>query len=1070
MRIIDPPAKDQLVRVRSRQYLVDEVVPPSAESAADTLVRLHCVEDDALGDPLEVLWEREVDASVIGASTWSDVAQRGFDDPSRFSAYLHTLKWNCVTATDPKLFQAPYRAGIEVKAYQLEPLRMALNMPRVNLFIADDVGLGKTIEAGLVLRELMMRQKVRTVVIAAPPSVITQWRDEMDRRFGLTFVVYDREFIASRRRERGYGVNPFTTHTRFILSHALLRDEAYAASLRDWLGTFAEGSLLVIDEAHNAAPASGTKYAVDSQLTRAVRDLAPRFEHKLFLSATPHNGHSNSFAALLEMLDPQRFCRGVPASPKLLESVMVRRLKADLRELESDICTRRVVPLVINGLPEAAPELVLSRLLQRYRETREERLAKAPRAAQQAAMLVVTSLQKRLLSSIEAFACTLRVHTQAIQRASEATPPAPSHLGLLVEAPGADDERADVDEAEVAAEESAQVEAASRGAGTPTKAELDLLDEMTQVAQRTRMEPDPRVRLLLAWIREHQCPALGMTDASWTPRRVLIFTEYADSKRYLLQQLTMALTGSDRADERVASFHGGMGEEAREEVRRRFNSEPATDPLRILVATDAAREGLNLQNHCYDLFHFDVPWNPSRMEQRNGRLDRKLQRSPVVNCHYFKLSQRPEDRVLDVLVRKTDTIQKELGAMSPVIDLRLSRLLERGIRHSEAEMLSASLDAVETAAPVATRAELDAVCKRRERLKANLEELSGLLDNARRWLGLSDAHFRDALSSALELAGAEPLTPLNAAEAATDASTARWVVPALDRRPGADPSWALTLDSLRPPRARTQKPWDWRRDAKVRPVIFRDAGTLDGDAVHLHLEHRLVQRLLSRFLAQGFVHNELTRACVVRTDEAVPKLLAIGRLSLYGPRATRLHDELVTVAADWRDPEVPGRRKLSALGEGRKDDVLKLLEDSLGSPRLRDVPGVVHNRLSAHAAQDVAELLPHLERRAETLAERAQRRLAERAEREAAEMVAVLTEQRARIKEQINQVEDPQLSLGLPGDELRQLESDRRYWPKRLARIDEELVTEPARIRATYEVKATRVEPAGLIYLWPVSM
>jgi hypothetical protein len=203
---------------------------------------LHCIEDDAQGEPLEVLWEREVDARLLGASSCSAVAQRGFDQPRLFSAYLHTLRWNCVTATDPRLFQAPYRAGIEVKTYQLEPLRLALGMPRVNLFIADDVGLGKTSEAGLVLRELSMRQKVRRVVIAAPSSVVTQWRDEMNRRFGMPFVIYDRDFVAARRRERGYGVNPWTTHTRFIVSHALLRDEAYAAPIRDWLGTFAAGS------------------------------------------------------------------------------------------------------------------------------------------------------------------------------------------------------------------------------------------------------------------------------------------------------------------------------------------------------------------------------------------------------------------------------------------------------------------------------------------------------------------------------------------------------------------------------------------------------------------------------------------------------------------------------------------------------------------------------------------------------------------------------------------------------------------------------------------------------------
>ena len=102
----------------------------------------------------------------------------------------------------------------------------------------------------------------------------------------------------------------------------------------------------------------------------------------------------------------------------------------------------------------------------------------------------------------------------------------------------------------------------------------------------------------------------------------------------------------------------------RKEIQRRFNTDPAKDPLRILLATDAAREGLNFQAHCADLFHFDLPWNPGRIEQRNGRIDRKLQPASEVRCHYFVLPQRVEDRVLDVIVRKTETIKKELGSTS----------------------------------------------------------------------------------------------------------------------------------------------------------------------------------------------------------------------------------------------------------------------------------------------------------------------------------------------------------------------------------------------------------------------
>ena len=145
----------------------------------------------------------------------------------------------------------------------------------------------------------------------------------METRFGLTFQILDRAYIAQTRQERGWGVNPWATHSRFLISHRLLIDEEYAAPLRDWLGPLRPGALLILDEAHHAAPSSGTKYAIDTKITRAVRDLAGRFEHRLFLSATPHNVHSNSFSALLEILDPQRFCRGVPIKGKNLDDDIV---------------------------------------------------------------------------------------------------------------------------------------------------------------------------------------------------------------------------------------------------------------------------------------------------------------------------------------------------------------------------------------------------------------------------------------------------------------------------------------------------------------------------------------------------------------------------------------------------------------------------------------------------------------------------------------------------------------------------------------------------------------------------
>ncbi len=1075
----------QIARVRQRTWLVDEIVKPR-RVADSTLVRLSCVDDDNQGQPLEVLWEKELDPQILTGEAWGEIASKGFDDSKLFAAYLNTLKWNCVTSTDPKLFQSPFRAGIRLDAYQLEPLRKALLLPRVNLFIADDVGLGKTIEAGLIARELLLRKKVKEIIVSCPPSMLLQWKEELESRFGLTFEILDKEYMKRVRRERGFSVNPWSTHTRFLVSHRLLIDEAYAGPLRDHLGAFRSGSLLILDEAHHAAPSSGQKYAIDSQITRTIRDLAPRFEHRLFLSATPHNGHSNSFSALLEILDPQRFCRGVPVTKKHLDEVIVRRIKEDIREIQGGFPKREVVQVTIDGLPDDAPELRLSRLLNEYRESREERLKSETKKKQAASGLLITGLQQRLLSSIEAFAKTLKVHRRTVLRqweklqAEEATEENSSvvSLDLLTGIVDSDDDRATLDEAQLEAEEKTQFEAVSQATmgdlSKPSSKKLfareqKLLDEMTEVAENARGKSDARTERLIEWIRDKMCPDLGKKGAKWNETRVLIFTEYDDTKRYLRSRLDAALAGSDRADSRIEIYHGPTPVVKREEIKRAFNTDPKKHPVRILIATDAAREGLNLQAYCHNLFHFDVPWNPSRMEQRNGRIDRKLQSHSEVFCHYFVYSQRPEDRILKTLVRKTKTILSELGSLSQVIDAKLTKSLSRGIRHRdldslEVEIETADLDEWQKSA---IQDELETTRKRQHDLRKQIDLLRTLLEKSRKSIGLKDEHFRAAISCSLSLIGTEQL------KASDDDDIPCFDFPALDERSGADPTWAETMDTLRVPRRRDQKLWDWRRESPIRPVVFEDPGIVGDDYVHLHLEQRVVQRLLGRFSAQGFVHHDLSRACFAQATDSIPRVVLLGRLCLYGNGAARLHEELIPVTARWSEPDIR-KGPLSPYAKDAETKTLGLLEDSLlkaGGMKL--TPEVV-KQLQQAAADDIRELLPHLQTRGEEYAEDAIYKLTARGEAEAKAMKEILQSQQKHIaneEKKMAKIDPAQrfLDFGETDEEIAQLKANRRYWGERLLKIREELKTEPDRIRDLYTVQARRVEPVGLVYLWPVT-
>ena len=202
---------------------------------------------------------------------------------------------------------------MRIESYQLVPLLKALRMPRVNLLIADDVGLGKTVEAGLILTELLLRRRIQRVLVLTPASLRQQWQEELWEKFSLRFEVVDRQRTERLRRRLGMDATPWRSFSRIVASYHYLRQpdvlEQFLAACRTPEGSpHLPWDLLIVDECHNLMP---SPFGEDSELCRMLRLVAPQFEHRLFLSATPHNGHTRSFTGILEMLD--RCVSPVPA-------------------------------------------------------------------------------------------------------------------------------------------------------------------------------------------------------------------------------------------------------------------------------------------------------------------------------------------------------------------------------------------------------------------------------------------------------------------------------------------------------------------------------------------------------------------------------------------------------------------------------------------------------------------------------------------------------------------------------------------------------------------------------------
>ena len=339
------PRAGMLASVRNRRGVVAAVEPFDGETGRLHLVHLDYKDDHAPSEE-RVLWEIEPSRHLDEPNALPNPAHSGGAMPADdFDALVRAARW---TALSPYLDPAggegppprepvasPFHGGVCVESYQLVPLLKALRMPRVSLLIADDVGLGKTVEAGLILTELLLRRRIQRVLVLTPASLRRQWQEELREKFSLRFEVVDRRETERLRRRLGMGANPWRSFSRIVASYHYLRQpdvlEQFLSACRTPEGSpHLPWDLLIVDECHNLMP---SPFGEDSELCKMLRLVAPQFEHRLFLSATPHNGHTRSFTGLLEMLDPVRFTRTSELTAAMrgrVEDVVVRRPKREI--------------------------------------------------------------------------------------------------------------------------------------------------------------------------------------------------------------------------------------------------------------------------------------------------------------------------------------------------------------------------------------------------------------------------------------------------------------------------------------------------------------------------------------------------------------------------------------------------------------------------------------------------------------------------------------------------------------------------------------------------------------------
>lgn len=616
----------QTVRWRGRRWRVIE----EELNGFVKLIGLDPVNREQVATPLLALEEETLSLDVVPLPIL-DVES---SDRARWRA-LHQAFLTTMAGGREQLRGIDWGA-IAVEPYQLVPLMRVAETIRPRLLIADDTGLGKTAEAGIILRWLAQRHQASRILIVTRASPEPErWRDEMWTKFGFRFDILRNGADFAERRRKSPTINIFAQEPRVIMSMSLGARQLFLDELRQCSAPF---DVIIVDEAHHLAErGSSTKRL--SKLGRVLSGLCTDGTF-LLLTATPHDGKTESFLSLLRLLDPLVEIDPGEVGIDQTGRLVVRRLKKEVTLAGGKKFQERKVNVVSTLGYATKQEKDLEKPLDAYLawlSGEEDRYQKAgARQKAKGCEFLAGIYRKRFGSSVAALRATLRRRLQI--------PPAPEDSDDVVEYVDTDASDPEDD----AIDPGAQSE-------TPpppmTPDEEKLAKELLEAAEKVPSGKDSKLEAMSY-----------LLSKKLKDEKVVIFTEYRDTLRAAARRLRVEGVP-------FVTFHGGTSDSAREEAITKLNHDPS---IRVFLATDAASEGKNLQRACHNLIHLDVPWNPNRYEQRNGRIDRYGQDEipqiwALVAADRKKHEGRPEYRALEVVIEKLRRIQGQLGSVSQIL-------------------------------------------------------------------------------------------------------------------------------------------------------------------------------------------------------------------------------------------------------------------------------------------------------------------------------------------------------------------------------------------------------------------